>query len=346
MIDGSRIWLRSFAHINGDKDEIRKMLFTSNREIFQYSNSNIDSRALTFFSIESWRDLSCLLNLTPLEVEQIINNPSYIQFKVPKKKGKPRLICQPTSKLMKIQRRLNKYLQAVYDFHIPSCVHGFVPKSNSVCRSIVSNANPHVGKKNILTIDLEDYFRNISAKRVKNLFQSWCINDEISIVLTLLCTFKGSLPMGAPTSPILANLCSYDLDLELTNFCKKNSTTYTRYADDLTFSKNEEITDEQIDSLTQIIERNGFFINKAKTRRISSSRKQKVTGIIVNQKLSVERRLKKKMRAIENDIKVNGVAKATEHHFKLKDYANNEIQSQFLNKIKGLKSFIKAVENK
>jgi RNA-directed DNA polymerase len=344
MKDGRRLWLISMGKTDFDSVDIRKMLFTSNQEFFQYSNSITDSRALTFFCIEDWRDLSFLLKITPLQLEQIINYPTYIQFNVPKKKGKPRLISQPNSELMIVQRRLNLFLQAVYYRHIPSCVHGFVPKSNEVCRSIVSNAHPHVGKKNILTIDLKDYFSTISVKRVKNLFKSWCLNDEVSKALALLCTFRGVLPMGAPTSPILANLCSYDMDLDLKLFCEKNEITYSRYADDLTFSSNEKISEELIFSLTQIIDMYGFSINNKKTRISGNHRKQKITGIIVNQKLSVERKLKKKIRAIEHDIKINGVARAAERHFKLIEPANSEMQSRFLNKIQGLKSFVRFVE--
>ena len=325
-------------------EAIRKMILTSNQEFFPYSNSIADSRAFALLSISNWRELSTLLKLTPLHLEQVINSPSYTEFKLPKKKGKPRLICKPNDELMKIQRRLNLYFQAIYEFHIPPCVHGFVPKSNTANRSIVTNAKHHIGKKNILVIDLKDFFNTIRAKRVKNLFSSWGVNDEIATSMALLCTYKGTLPMGAPTSPILANLCSYELDLKLMRFCELNQLTYSRYADDLTFSSNLNISNELIQSLIQVIRENDFEINYKKLRRIGSHRKQKITGIIVNQKLSVERKLKKKIRAIEHDIKINGAANATENHFKLEERANSEIQRQFLNKIHGLKSFVKLVE--
>ena len=325
-------------------EAIRKMILTSNQEIFPYSNSIADSRAFALLSISNWRELSTLLKLTPLHLEQVINSPSYTEFKLPKKKGKPRLICKPNDELMKIQRRLNLYFQAIYEFHIPPCVHGFVPKSNTANRSIITNAKPHIDKKNILVIDLKDFFTTIRAKRVKNLFSSWGINDEIASTLALLCTYKGTLPMGAPTSPIVSNLCSYELDMKLMRFCELNQVTYSRYADDLTFSSNGNISNELIQSLIQMIRENGFEINYKKLRRIGSHRKQKITGIIVNEKLSVERKLKKKIRAIEHDIKINGAANATENHFKLEEPANSEIQRQFLNKIHGLKSFVKLVE--
>ena len=346
MINGSMKWLLRFEKRISDKDIIRSMICNSNQEFFPYLNSIADSRAFALLSINTWRELSYLLNLTPLQVEQIINNPSYIEFKIPKKKGKPRLICQPNVELMKIQRRLNLYFQAIYEFHIPSCVHGFISKSNTANRSIVTNAKPHIGKRNILVIDLKDFFTTIRAKRVKNLFSSWGINDEIASTLALLCTYKGTLPMGAPTSPIVSNLCSYELDMKLMRFCELNQVTYSRYADDLTFSSNGNISDELIQSLIQMIRENGFEINYKKLRRIGSHRKQKITGIIVNQKLSVERKLKKKIRAIEHDIKLNGIAKAAERHFGSSNPVSDEIQNKFQRKINGLKSFRDMVEIK
>ena len=346
MINGSMKWLLRFEKRISDKDIIRTMICNSNQEFFPYLNSIADSRAFALLSINTWRELSYLLNLTPLQVEQIINNPRYIEFKIPKKKGKPRLICQPNAELMKIQRRLNLYFQAIYEFHIPSCVHGFVSKSNTANRSIVTNAKPHIGKKNILVIDLKDFFTTIRAKRVKNLFISWGINDEIASTLALLCTYKGTLPMGAPTSPIVSNLCSYELDMKLMRFCELNQVTYSRYADDLTFSSNGNISDELIQSLIQMIRENGFEINYKKLRRIGSHRKQKITGIIVNEKLSVERKLKKKIRAIEHDIKFNGIAKAAKRHFGSSKPVSDEIQNKFQRKINGLKSFRDMVEIK
>jgi RNA-directed DNA polymerase len=152
--------------------------------------------------------------------------------------------------------------------------------------------------------------------------------------------------MGAPTSPIVSNLCSYELDMKLMRFCELNQVTYSRYADDLTFSSNENISDELIQSLIQIIRENGFEINYKKLRRIGSYRKQKITGIIVNEKLSVERKLKKKLRAIEHDIKLNGIAKAAERHFGSSNPVSDEIQNKFQRKINGLKSFRDMVEIK
>jgi RNA-directed DNA polymerase len=337
-------WLLIFEKRADEKVEIQKMFRTSNKEVYSFSDSLSASRAFTFLCISNWRELSYFLNLTPLHVEEIINHPNYKEFKIPKKIGKPRLICQPKDELMKIQRKLNLYLQSIYELHIPSCVHGFVPKSKTLHRSIVSNAQPHVGKSNILTIDLKDYFTSIRSKRVKKLFISWGINEEVSTALALLCTYKGCLPIGAPTSPVLANLCSYELDLKLMHFCEQNQLGYTRYADDLTFSSAGRISDGDVHSIIQFIEEANFTANRKKIRQIGSHRKQKITGVVVNKKLSVDRKLKKKIRAIEYDIQKNGLVVASKKHFGLDYTSRNEDGQKLIYKIQGLKSFVKMVE--
>ncbi len=326
------------------KNVIKQLVFSVNNQAPSLIDSLSHQKAQNILNVTNWLELSNLLNNSPLQIERIINDPRYVEFKIPKKKGKPRLICQPNHELMKIQRKLNTYLQAVYEFQIPSCVHGFVPKSKSCHRSIVSNARPHVGKKCILTIDLQNYFATIRAKQVQNVFLSWQLNQEIATALALLCTYKGALPAGAPTSPVLANLCSLELDRKIMQFTEKFQLIYTRYADDLTFSSDVYIEEEVIQNLLKIIHDCGFVVNDKKIRRIGSHRKQKITGIVVNKKLSVDRKIKKKIRAIEHDIKRNGLSVASERHFQLDKPSNDAIRQQFLNKIQGLKSFVNLVE--
>ena len=326
------------------KNVIKQLVFSVNNQIPSLIHSLSDEKARNILNITNWLELSNLLNNSPLQIERIINNPKYVEFKIPKKKGKPRLISQPNHELMKIQRKLNTYLQAVYEFQIPSCVHGFVPKSKSSHRSIVSNARPHVGKKCVLTIDLQNYFTSIRAKQVQNVFLSWQLNQEIATALALLCTYKGSLPTGASTSPVLANLCSLELDRKIMQFTEKFQLTYTRYADDLTFSSDVYIEEEVIQNLLKIIHDCGFVVNDKKIRRIGSHRKQKITGIVVNKKLSVDRKIKKKIRAMEYDIQKNGLAAASKKHFGLEYTSRSEDGQKLLNKIQGLKSFLKMVE--
>jgi RNA-directed DNA polymerase len=246
---------------------------------------------------------------------------------------------------MKIQKKLNSYLQSVYYFQLPECVHGFIPKSYKNPRNIISNALPHVNKDSILSLDIENYFPSIRAKRIFELFHSWGFSQEISTALTLICTYKGSLPTGAPSSPILSNLCSIQLDLDLMKLSELHQLSYTRYADDLTFSSHSFITDSTIIELMNCIKSNGFSINKRKVRCLGQNRKQKITGIVVNKKISVDRQTKKKLRAIMYDIKINGLDHATKRNYGLQSFPSEAEQQTFIKKVLGIQSFLKMVEN-
>jgi RNA-directed DNA polymerase len=324
---------------------IRQMLCSSGGVTPAFSNDIHEARALGFLSISNWKELSLFLNVSPLKIERLINFPNYKEFTIPKKKGKPREICQPDAELMKIQKKLNSYLQSVYYFQLPECVHGFIPKSYKNPRNIISNALPHVNKDSILSLDIENYFPSIRAKRIFELFHSWGFSQEISTALTLICTYKGSLPTGAPSSPILSNLCSIQLDLDLMKLSELHQLSYTRYADDLTFSSHSFITDSTIIELMNCIKSNGFSINKRKVRCLGQNRKQKITGIVVNKKISVDRQTKKKLRAIMYDIKINGLDHATKRNYGLQSFPSEAEQQTFIKKVLGIQSFLKMVEN-
>jgi len=146
--------------------------------------------AMILLSVNSPEKL-CRLLKTPMPyLEEIINAPVYKHYTVKKKRGGERHIFAPDKSLKDIQKRLNYFLQAYYLWIKPNEVHGFVinPRYLGVHCNIVENAKVHTGKKHVLNIDLKDFFPNISAKRIKNLFTSHLFNynEQIAIALTLL----------------------------------------------------------------------------------------------------------------------------------------------------------------
>ncbi|MDO4781701.1 MAG: reverse transcriptase family protein [Capnocytophaga felis] len=201
-------------------------------------------------------------------LEAQINYPTYRKFFIAKKRGGRREICSPEGILKIIQKELNYSLQAYYSCIRPNESYGFVTNSRHLKNfcNIVKNAKVHVGKQYVLNIDLKDFFSNISAKQVKELFLSHYFNftEEISIALTLLTTYKGSLPTGAPTSPVISNFICLKLDAELRTFCDENELRFSRYADDLTFSSDIKFSEEIVSKIRFLIEENGFIINYKK----------------------------------------------------------------------------------
>ena len=243
----------------------------------------------------------------------------YIRFKIPKKTGGERLISAPMPRLKQAQYWiLNNILNKI---PVHNAVHGF--RSD---RSILTNAQPHVGADVVINFDLEDFFPSVSYKRVKGLFRSFGYSEAAATILGLICTeaeleqleLDGKtyyvalgeryLPQGSPASPAITNIMCRRLDERLTRMGKQWEFVYTRYADDLTFSTkaNHPRICNILKNTDSIVQHEGFEINQKKTRVLRNSSQQEVTGIVVNEKLNVDRKTLKRFRATLHQIEVNG----------------------------------------
>lgn len=272
----------------------------------------------------SLKKVSELLDLLNTNVEKFLNSvskPEYQTFYIGKKNGKKRKIQSPSPELMKLQSRLANILNTVYFYHHPNCVHGYVKKFNEPSFSIVTNAKMHVGKKLLLNLDLQDFFPSITTQMVKEMFsQKLKLPDQVSAALALLCTFEGKLPQGSPTSPIISNFILIEIDKKIQSFCSDFNITYSRYADDLTFSTNEVAFQQTAlttfkTELEKILSIDGFSINPKKIFLRTSKQKQMVCGIKVNEKLNINRSYKKQTRAMLHDFKRKGLEIAAQNYF-------------------------------
>jgi len=344
-------------------EEILKRIYKQSDTILKHHGSKLylskkplsdlekhQRNAYRFLTANSQIKFCRLLKTNFVDLQYLINNPIYKTYKVPKKKGGYREISAPVSNLKKVHKRLNYFLQAYYLCIKPDEAMGFIinPRYLDTKHDIIENARMHVGKKYILNIDLKDFFSSISARRVKELFSSnlFYFDDQMVTALTLLTTYKGKLPTGAPTSPVLSNFLCLQMDREVKDFCILNSIRYSRYADDLSFSSNMKIEQEQIEEIIKIIKQNNFEINEKKLRLRRSFQKQVVTGIVVNEKVNVDRKLIRKIRAIIHDITLNGLAAAAKRHFNPNGEIDRKDQLYFRNKIEGYIRFIGQVRGK
>lgn len=298
-------------------------------------------------SLQHIKDFKSLLKFSIPEINKVLNNPHYDTFLIPKKSGGFRNIQSPEPPLMYNQWKLNVYLQNYYHLIRPAMAYGFVINPNKyekLC-NIVENAKNHVNQKQVLNLDLKDFFPSIKAYRVKELFLSkhFLYTEPVANALALLVTFEGQLPTGAPTSPVISNFICLELDDDLAAFAVKNKLNYSRYADDLTFSTNAEISKETIHSITQIIKKHHFELNPKKTRLKSNNRKQTVTGLVVNDKVNVDRKTIKMVRAMLHDTLQNGIAKASKKHWKTNNLPTKMTQTYFMNRLKGYINFIAQV---
>lgn len=220
----------------------------------------------------------------------------YKRWTIPKRDGSPRLISSPKPDLKAAQHWILHNVCERLPIH--GAAHGFVAG-----RSIVTNAVPHAGAQVVVKLDLKDFYPTITAPRVKGLFRKAGYGEQVATVMALLCTespreaidIEGvtyyvatgprSLPQGAPTSPAITNTLCLKLDSRLSGLAAHKGLSYTRYADDLTFSwsgPGDAQVSHLIGSVRKIVESEGFIVHPKKTRVMRKGGRQKVTGLVVN----------------------------------------------------------------
>jgi RNA-directed DNA polymerase len=245
----------------------------------------------------------------------------YVHFLVPKKSGGERTLSAPRKDLATAQRWILDHVLRKLPAH--NAAHGFVPT-----RSILTNAAPHVGSAVVVNCDLVNFFPSITIHRVIGFFRHVGYSPAVAMILALLCTESPrrkvlfhdkpwyvataprGLPQGACTSPDLSNLIARRLDARLGGIAAKLGWTYTRYADDLTFSSKtpSDRIGYLLARIRHIAQDEGFTINERKTRVLKRAARQSVTGVVTNEKPAAPRWLRRRMRAILHNAQKTGLA--------------------------------------
>jgi RNA-directed DNA polymerase len=302
----------------------------------------------------------------------------YSTFTIPKKSGGTRTIHAPHERLKAIQSSLSNLLQDcieeinktkpksaakrkfvnttknknpdyrktkfLEDTFTPTLSHGFVRK-----RSIITNAMMHLNRKNVLNVDLKNFFDSFNFGRVRGFFitnNHFRLAPEIATVIAQIACYDNKLPQGSPASPVITNLITHILDIRLSILAREQSCTYTRYADDITFSTREKVFPEQIMKeigdtyspghlLSGEIRRAGFSLNPQKTRIQYKDSRQEVTGLVVNKKPNVK---KEYWRTVKSQCHLL---------FKIGNFVeiiNDEPQPGNINQLEGRLNFIDQVD--
>jgi len=284
--------------------------------------TNEDFRA-AFLSLSSAREVADLLEVPYKKLcFYLYKKQNYKKFEIMRASGKPRIISAPETPLKIIQRKLAQILNAVYGSR--SVVHGFARG-----RSIRSNAGRHLGAEWVLNFDLQDFFPTIHFGRVAGLFagKPYNLPDEVAKTLARICCFEGSLPIGAPTSPIVANLICGKMDSELKALAWSCGCIYTRYADDISIStkapsldmriagKNPSTRQWEIGAEVQgLIEKNSFKINPSKTRVRGRQSSMEITGVRINAGLNVSHKFYRRVKAMLHPFEKYGEEAAQLEH--------------------------------
>ena len=232
-----------------------------------------------------YKEFSSLLNdlefsgKTLYSVSNHINR-HYHPVRIPKANGEFRELNVPDALLMSIQRAINNKLLCLEE--VSSYAMAYRPGT-----STKTNATPHVNKPIILKMDIRHFFDHLIFPLIKEkAFSNIRYSEQNRILLTFLCTYKDALPQGAPTSPAISNIIMREFDNIVGKWCEERNIDYTRYCDDMTFSG--EFEPELVISLVKKeLQIMGLYLNNKKSTIVGKGQKQSVTGIIVNEKISV-----------------------------------------------------------
>lgn len=273
------------------------------------------------------KDLAILLGYKASALTSIIyksdETKKYSVFEIAKKSGGTRVIKAPNEKLKKLQSHLSNLL---YD-----CLEEIEKKNDLVPisfgfrkdRSIIENAARHKRRRWVLNIDLKDFFPSFNFGRVRGFFLKDNKFELCPVVATTIAQIAcdgSALPQGSPCSPVISELIAQILDMRLIRLAKKYCVTYTRYADDISFSTNHktfpvglatpDLSDSSIwhlsEELVSKISSAGFVINADKTRMHVRGSRQTVTGLVVNDKVNIRSEYYRNARAMCNSLFLTG----------------------------------------
>lgn len=254
-------------------------------------------------------DLAALLGYKPEALSYILYRipaiTKYTNFTIPKRSGGVRSIQAPDARLKLLQKRLAKvlymYLAAIEKTGKPHkpVAHGFMPSL-----SIITNATNHKRRRYVLNLDLADFFPTINFGRVRGVFlkdKRFEFDPKIATLIAQIACENNALPQGSPCSPVISNIVGRLLDVRLVRLAKRYKCTYTRYADDITFSTNQKAFPAELAlpdpagtgtwtigaALAAEITGSGFAINAGKTRMQCRGSRQVATGLLVNEKVNI-----------------------------------------------------------
>ncbi|KGI03970.1 reverse transcriptase family protein [Oenococcus oeni] len=267
-------------------------------------SKKIRSQFTQLFNVD---ELASFVGTNAQTIQTITNKTTsyYKSFELKKRSGGSRTILAPKQQLLSIQKKIATTLEKIYPVSIYS--HGFIYK-----KGIKTNAEEHLRSTELLNFDIDNFFDNIPEYRIFGIFRYYFnMNNYISGILKELTCVERHLPQGAPSSPILSNIICYKIDKDLGKLARRNHCKYTRYVDDITFSSKRKlpssiynrINKSCSNNIVKILSDSGFTINHRKTRLLTKSQRQEVTGITTNKQLNVSKTYIRSTRAMLYNFK-------------------------------------------
>ena len=219
---------------------------------------------------------------------------TYTHHKINKGNGKYRHIYAPNELLKKKQ---NEILQKLYKVKPHPSNHGFIPG-----KSIVTNACHHIGRNYVLSMDIKNFFPSTTTNKLVKIIDRFYPDQKENIPYFI---YKNHIPQGAPTSPYLANFALYDFDENLSKYLEQFDASYTRYADDITISFDSAPIKDILKYVNTNLNKENYYLSFKKTHVAHRTKRQQVTGIVVNEKLSIPYEIRNNLRAYNHLIEVD-----------------------------------------
>jgi retron-type reverse transcriptase len=323
-------WMRRSRKRVFSRDEADRLfsetLRTRNRNL---RDLDTDADQLARYGLPDWKSEQSLAESLGISLGELRHfsihrqrdtTRHYITFAIPKRSGGHRLIHAPKRRLKAIQRKLNELL--VRHLPVSPFAHGFLTG-----RSVASNANSHVARRVVIKLDLKDCFPSIHFGRVRGMLVALGYSYAVATILAVLMTEAPRQPVeaegklyhvpvgprvcvqGAPTSPGLCNAVLRRMDYRLAGLARKHGFSYTRYADDLTFSGDDPSKIKLLVTIaSRLIREEGMSVNGEKTRVMRRGRRQRVTGVIVNDRPGLSRKERRRVRAAIHQLPRDGTA--------------------------------------
>jgi len=210
----------------------------------------------------------------------LIGLPHFLRHEIPKKNRRlgHRTVWEPTfliNDYKALARRLNNFFAHKLEGFPHSRSFGYIGG-----RNIRENARDHCGHKHLVSVDLKDFFPSIKTLRIAAFLRLTGMASTVADLLSRFATIEGSLPLGLPTSPTIANAICLPMDIELEALAQKCGATFSRYADDMSFSSDGTLPSQE--DMATCIQRHGFEIAESKTRISKLGQAHYVTGLSVS----------------------------------------------------------------
>ncbi len=281
----------------------------------------------------SFEDLSQNLRLSAKLIHWLASDSKdrYQTFNIPKGDGTSREISAPVHSLKIVQRWI--LVNILYRIKVSPYSYGFSKDGKG--SPLVRCAEKHKGNLYILKVDVKAFYPSIKREKIYHQFTNIGYNANVANLLTNLCVYQDKLPQGAVTSPYLANLICRNLDFRIAGYCNRRDITYTRYADDLTFScDNRDALKGIYGTIRKILKDEGFQLNEKKTLFLSPKCRKRILGITVNDGIiKAPKELKRNIRSM---IHTSIATKDFSVNDKIRGYIAyiNSIEPNYTDKVK------------